>query len=205
MTGEDVLRLAAELGPELVILSLELRRPYVPEVIGKLRHARPDTCIVLAYRELAVSEIERLLLIGVDELLSQPVDLSALLRIVWQRFKINSRAHERHAVGIEVRRADGLSLGRTRNLSEGGMLLEHSQSLTAGQSLLFDLLLPENESVRIRGSVLGVVTTEGPVATPLARVQFEALRGNERQRLATFLERLAKTPAISAGPRRSPP
>jgi|WetSurMetagenome_2_1015567.scaffolds.fasta_scaffold60624_3 DNA-binding response OmpR family regulator len=188
-TGEELLRVAQALRPELTILSLELHDPDTAEIIHELRRQSRKTHLVVTFRELAVPDMQRLTKLGIEDMLPQPVDAVALARLVWLRFKINSRAHERYNVAIDVHRADGLLLGQTRNLSEGGMLLaDLAQPLTSRASLLFGLMLPNDKPVLVRGSILAV---EGQEPSPTwARVRFEQLRGSEQERLAAFLRSL---------------
>ncbi len=190
VTGEEFLRVVAELGPQMAILSLEIHEPDAVEVIRALRWLSPKTHLVVTFRELAIPDMQRLTKLGVEDLLPQPVDPGSLARLVWLRFKINSRAHERYDVALEIHRADGVRLGRTQNLSEGGMLLaDVTQPLTSGASLLFGLMLPNGKPVLVRGSVLAI---EGQVPNPMwVRIQFEQLRGSEQQRLVAFLRGLA--------------
>ena len=191
VTGEELLRVVAELRPQMAILSLELHEPSALEIIRELRRKNPKTHIVVTFRELAVPDMQRLTKLGIEDLLPQPVDPPVLARLVWLRFKINSRTHERYDVALDVHRADGLLIGRTRNLSEGGMLLwDVTQPLTSGLSLLFGLMLPNDKPVLVRGSVLAV---ESQIPNPMwARIQFEQLRGAEQQRLVAFLSDVAR-------------
>ena len=191
VTGDELLRVAAELNPQMALLSLEIHEPDAVEIIRELRQQSPRTHVVVTFRELAVIDMHTLTKLGIEDLLPQPVDSGLLARLVWLRFKINSRAHERYNVALDVHRADGLLLGRTRNLSDGGMLLgDITQPLTGGLSLLFGLMLPNDKPVLVRGSILAV---DDQMPNPIwARIQFEQLRGAEQKRLAEFLRVLAK-------------
>jgi DNA-binding NtrC family response regulator len=196
-TGEQALRVASELRPQLAILSLELREPAVVDIIRELRRHSPQTHIAVTFRELTGPETQRLTKLGIEDLLPQPLDPEALARLVWLRFKINSRAYARYDVARDVRRAGGPLLGRTRNLSEGGMLLgDVTQPITSGLSLLIDLMLPNDQPLRVRGAVLAA---EGQIPSPMwARLRLERLRGSEHERLAVFLHELAEQQALAA-------
>ena len=51
------------------------------------------------------------------------------------------RRHDRYTVTIDVVRADGVTVGRTIDLSEGGSVHGRLHPLTPGESVLIDLPL----------------------------------------------------------------
>jgi len=190
-TRQQLLSLTATARPELLVVALELLGPDAQATLAQLRSAHPGVCIVLTYRELAVARFAELCQLGVTDVLPQPVDAAALFQIVWQHFKISTRRHERHPAAIRVVRADGVLLGRTRNISEGGLSMEMGQPVSVGDSLLVDLMLRDDLPVRVRAHVLAV---EGELKSlMLARLQFDNVRGGERRRLAEFIAKLAPT------------
>jgi CheY-like chemotaxis protein len=188
-TGERALAMVREKKPEMVILSLELQRPETLEVARGIRDSSPGTFVVISFRELAVPTMERLGKLEVGDFMPQPLDFAALFRATSRRFERYFRRHDRHSVTLDVLRADGVLIGRTRNLSEGGMLFDAFHPLTADESLLVDLGL-HDRPLRVRCQVLGV---DGQAPAPVkARVQFENLRGPEQRRLIDFLGGLGR-------------
>jgi DNA-binding NarL/FixJ family response regulator len=67
VTGNELLRLAAKLHPQMAILSLEIHDPSAVEVIHELRRQSPKTHVVVTFRELAVPEMGRLTDLGVED------------------------------------------------------------------------------------------------------------------------------------------
>jgi len=187
-TREQALSLSLTVQPEMLIVALELLEPDALAAIDLLRSAQPQACIVLTFRELAVSTFAQLRQLNVADVLPQPIDASALLRVVWQRFKISTRRYPRYQTTLDVLRPDGELLGRTRNVSQGGLLMDVVHPIAGGDSLLVDLILPAEKPLRVRARVLAA---EGEVPCPMwARLQFDSLRGLDTRRLAEFLARL---------------
>lgn len=186
-SGDDVVRLAGEKRPEVVLLSLELNKPDATAVAKKLQKQHPDIFIMATFRELAVGKMDQLSAAGIEDFLPQPIDFVQLFRTASQRFGLAFRRHERYVVDVPVARVDGVLLGTTADLSEGGISFHCNEPTQAGQSLFVDLLLPgPHTKVRVRCVVLKV----GPGETAeksLAQAQFENLRGQEHQRLLQFL------------------
>jgi len=174
--------------PEMSIVALEMLAPDAARTLAWLRSAQPTTCIVVTFRELAVSTFGQLRKLEVTDVLPQPVDPSALRRIAWQRFNISARRYERFPVELDVFLPDGVLLGRTHNVSEGGLLMDVIQPVAGGDSILVDVALPQDKPLRVRVRVLAA---EGEIPTPMwARLQFENLRGLPQKRLVDFLAHL---------------
>jgi CheY-like chemotaxis protein len=182
-SGRELAQRAEAEQPQMIVMSLELADydPFL--VIETLHRVCPRTLVVATYRELAARQIELLRAAGVVDLHLQPVDTVALYRIASARFKKPFRRHVRLPIALEVRRADGAYFGQTRDLSQGGMLLDAAMLCAVGDSVLVDLMGPDGP-IRVRAVVLDVQEHAGRL-----RAQFEHLRGGEYERLADLLER----------------
>lgn len=182
--ANTVVQVVSEKQPDMIILSLELGDPK--QLIPKLKRAASALFLTCTYRELTVRAMEKLVRLGADEFFSQPLDVVDCFRAASRRFGHHFRRHERYNVSIEVSRLDGVVIGRTRDLSEGGMCMDAIHPLAAGESILCHLALPDaSEPLRLRCVVLQV---EG--AAPMAvsaRLQFKTLRGPEHRRLVHYL------------------
>jgi Tfp pilus assembly protein PilZ len=77
-------------------------------------------------------------------------------------------------------------MGRTRNLSEAGLLLETHRSLQIGQDILITLGL-KNEMIQARGRV---VHTEKPTSDKrhCSGIEFVVIGENERRALKKMIE-----------------
>lgn len=189
-TGGDALDIVESQKPQLLIISLELTRPETIEVIPKIQKSAADTLIMATYRELSVPLMEKLGRLGMDNFLPQPVDATEIYRAASKRFQMHFRRHDRHAVTLEIYRADGVLVGRTRDLSEGGLSMDALHPVHNDESQLLDLMLEDDakKPLRVRCRVLHV---EGqPPAPVLARMQFEKLWGPDHKRLADYIRTL---------------
>jgi CheY-like chemotaxis protein len=184
-TGAKAIDLGGELRPEMAILSLELAKPEAIAVATDLRRSLPDTFIVITFRELTVPVMERLGRLGVDDFMPQPLDLTGVFRVASRHFGVAFRRHDRHPVTVDVQRADGVLIGRTLDLSEGGMRFSAIHPVSSDDSLLVDLMVPGASALRVRCRILEV---EGKPPMPVtARAKFDNLRGRDHERLAAYL------------------
>lgn len=189
---EQLLILANAHKPEVIVVSLELLLPQAREGLSALVKMLPQSLLFVAYRELSLPEINALKKIGIQEFIAHPVQASAIFRAVSHRFAVPVRQHPRFDVQIDVLRADGVQLGQTGNLSLGGMQFFASVPVRPQDSLLVTLHLDGQGVLKVRFRVL--------LAQPLdagrwmVRGQFEHLRGQGLQQLATFLEGKLEAP-----------
>ena len=186
-SGEQALTLVAEIKPEVVVLSLEITRPGVEKLVPKLIKELPDILIVATFRELTVPKMEQLNHLGVDDFVAHPINATEIFRAVSRRFHMPFRQYQRFDVSMDVLRADAVQLGRTLNISEGGILMELNHVLQPGESILVDLVLPDGhpKPLRVRCRMLAV---EGrPPARTTGRMQFENLRGDDHRRMVTYV------------------
>jgi len=188
-TGNEVLKLIAERSPEALVLSLELNHPDASEVVARIAKEKPELFVVATFRELGVPTMDKLGRAGVEDFIPQPIDFTQLFRAASNRFGTPFRRHARYPVTLEVYRADGVLIGKTRDISEGGMQMDCTHPVAEGQSLLLDLALPgEYGRVRVRCDIIAV---EGaPAQTVSARGQFDTLRGETQDRLTAYLAEL---------------
>jgi CheY-like chemotaxis protein len=186
-TAPEALQRAHELTPNVVVFALEMPRTSARAFVPDLLKAAPSTLLVATYRELSVTDMRRLAGLGVAEFVAQPIDIIQIYRAASHHFNVPFRRHDRYSLSLEVFRADGVLIGKTCDISEGGMCLTAYHPIAAGESLLVDLELPAGEkALRIRCLVLGI---EGQApATVRARVQFTKLFGREQRRLLDFLQ-----------------
>lgn len=182
--GEAVAKVA-ETKPEVAVISLEL--PGIPPktLIPRLLEEESNLFILATYRELSVPDMERLSRLGVDEFIPQPIDILQVFRAASRRFNVPFRRHDRYNLACDVFRADGVMIGKTCDVSEGGMCMTALHPTNVGESLLVDIDLGEDKPLRVRCQVLHV---DGTAPAPVrARVQFAQLWGPEQRRLVKFL------------------
>ncbi len=190
--GDEVVELVATQKPQLLVISLEMTRPDTIELIPKLQKASSDLLVIATYRELSVPLMEKLSRLGLSHFVPHPVEITEIFRAASNRFQMHFRRHDRHNVTVEVYRADGVLVGRTRDLSEGGMSMDALHPVHPDESQLFDLQIADGASraLRVRSRILQV---EGTAPAPvLARIQFEKLWGPEHKRLVDYIQTLVK-------------
>lgn len=188
-TGDEVLELIADRDPEALVLSLELSRPDAKEIVAKIAKEKPALFIVATFRELSVPAMDKLGRAGVEDFIPQPVDFTQLFRAASNRFGTPFRRHARYPVTLDVYRADGVLIGKTRDISEGGLQMDCTQPVAENHSLLIDLVLPgEHGRVRVRCDIISVEGT--PPQTVSARGQFHNLRGDQKKRFTAYLTEL---------------
>lgn len=187
-TGVDeALALCQEHQPEVFLFSLELAKVKPEALVPKVLKIVPEALIGASFRELDVSRMEKLGRLGIAEFLAQPIDFVQLYRAASERFGTPFRRHTRFFTNIEVRRADGVRIGTTVDVSMGGLCMKTEQDVSPGQSLLVDLDIPGNDAIRVRCHIL-----ERPedMEESCAHGQFENFRAEEQRRLSAYLETL---------------
>lgn len=187
--GNEVLELVAARDPEALVLSLELSRPDASEVVAKLTKEKPALFIVATFRELGVPTMDKLGRAGIADFIPQPIDFTQLFRAASNRFGTPFRRHARYPVTLEVYRADGVLIGNTRDISEGGLQMDCIHPVAENHSLLIDLVLPgDHGRLRVRCDIISVKGT--PPQTVSARGQFHNLRGEQLERFTAYLSEL---------------
>jgi len=187
-TGEEAIAALKKHKPELLLLSLELREPNIIEVIRVARKKLPRSVIIGTFRELSVPFVEQLKREGLEEFVSHPVRRSQVFSVISRRLGIQTRVHPRFEAAIEVHRADGVFVGKTRNISSEGMLIHTAGPASVDQSLMVYLTLSPTNKIRVRCQVLEV--EQSAPGTTLARAMFERIRGREHECLANFIDDL---------------
>lgn len=188
----EVEELLARQQPELLVLSLELKGAALEAFIAKLQKTTDGPLVIVTYRELSVPRMEELAGLGLEDFVPHPADALQIFRAASRRFHMPFRRHDRFSVTMDVSRADGVAVGRSIDISEGGLCMSAQHPLVEGESILVDLPLPDAvKPLRVRCNILRV---EGQAPTPVTvRMQFARLRGREHRRLVTYLAELAKT------------
>ncbi|MBT6177066.1 MAG: PilZ domain-containing protein [Deltaproteobacteria bacterium] len=186
-TGDDTIKAIKRYKPQIVILSLELQSPSITEVAATIRKKVRRCVAIGTYRELSIPTIEKLKKENVVEFVAQPAKRSEIFRIVARRCGVQTRVHPRFEASIEVHRADGVLIGKTRNLSREGMLIRTIHPAVVNQSLFVKLSLPTQE-LRLRCRILDAEPTSG--GGTIARAMFEQVRGPERMTLFRYIDHL---------------
>lgn len=194
--SREALELAQTHLPEVAVLSLELEKK-VEDHVAQIIDAVPEIFVIGTYRELSMPGMQKLGTFGVADLLSQPVDALQIFRAASKRFQLPFRRHDRYAVSLDVFRADGVLIGRSVDLSEGGMCLAAMHPMNPSESILIDVAL--NDAARPLRVRCLVVHVEGQAPAQVrAHLQFTKLWEPEHQRLVTYLAKLPQDQKMTA-------
>jgi len=187
-TGGEALGLVGTHKPAMCLLSLEIARPEATEIAPQLLAVHPKLFIVATFRELALPLMGRLEKVGIEDFIPQPIDYTELFRAASDHFGMPFRRHARYPITLEVFRMDGVLIGKTRDISAGGLMMDCIHPAQAEQSLLVDIALTDETKVRVRCQI---IAAEGqPPIAMTARGQFQNLRGDEYRKLMGFLAEL---------------
>lgn len=191
--GRETIETVKAIGPELLLLSLELPDLEAPEILSGIRRSTVEPFVIATYRELSVHGLKELGRFGIGELAPHPLDVTSVYRAASHHFGRHFRRHTRHRVELRVTRVDGAAIGVTRDLSEGGMLVALEREVTVGMSQLWEVALTDGHAkpFRARCAVLGVDTSEGTQTA--ARVEFEKVVGPDLTRISSFLRSLEES------------
>jgi uncharacterized protein (TIGR02266 family) len=167
-TGEELVRLATQVRPAMIIFDADRLEAALEPTIAHLRRSpllRTTPLIATAAR---VTEMERRLRAsGVDLVLAKPVDTPHLYRVL-RLLGPESGLDVRVAVGAEARyTADGGErTGRVANVSRGGLYLAAESLSAPGSTLALQVHLPGfPEPIALTGAVRWV--NEGAQAPDL--------------------------------------
>ena len=185
--GEQTLALVAELQPEVLVASLEIKRPAIDKLIPRIIKIAPEILIIATFRELTVPQMEQLSHLGIDDFITHPINATEIFRAVSRRFHLPFRQFPRFDTQLKVHRTDGALLGETLNISEGGLRIKLLAHLAVDESIMLALDLPDapGKPMRARFRVLAIEAPTG--GQTVARGYFDNLRGEEQRRLATYV------------------
>lgn len=155
-TGEDLVRLAAQVRPVMIILDADRLGASLRQTVAHVRRSTMPRTTPLVATTARMTEMEwRLKGSGVDLVLAKPVDRQqfyGVLRLLGPASGLDVRV----AVGTEVPyAADGLDrTGRVANLSRGGLYLAAEPRAPVGTRLTVQLRLPGfAQAIPVTGTV----------------------------------------------------
>ncbi len=185
-TGEEVLRRARAVKPDLILLDAEMTGFKKCCRLIKLDLELRDTPVVVIGGGLEG-----------DAAVQRPITQENLLEAMRQCVRLVERSCQRLLASLEVEytRGDSAGKGVTKDISAGGMFLKSSEELVGGDELLLSFELP-NEDWPLRGIDGEVVRTvpRNPDSHLIAGagIRFRGLLPRHRLALAGFVERGAR-------------
>jgi len=158
-SGRDILDLAARERPVAAVLGYDLKDVSGDEVCRRLKRTLDPPPAVLVVGPASPPEAAlRCSLAGCDEYLFSPVEPGALLTRLSSYLGIRFRVHPRRPLVVPVSHGRILRefLGHTRDLSEGGALIESILKPGAGRRLVLRVYPDDLEALELRAVVLRV-------------------------------------------------
>ena len=154
-SGDEVLAMAREKSPDLILMDYEMQGMNGDEVCRAVK-ADPKLRaipVIIISQHYSKEILERCLQAGCVDYLTKPVDQSVILRRVSEVLNISDRRHIRATVMVTIDRGVTKTqfLGKALNISESGLFLETTRPLEIGSSFKISFLLPRVEQ-RVTGT-----------------------------------------------------
>lgn len=164
--GEEAVRVATASRPHLVLLDLEMPGMDGVAACAAMRDvpALAATPIIIMSARGDEKTRERCLKAGCTEFVVKPEKPEELLGLVARILAVRKRGSERITVVFDVKGEGGEHqvIGRARDLSAGGMLLETAAPLAAGATLKVEFYLPRTKTqIRATAEVTRVAAIPG--------------------------------------------
>ena len=191
-TGEEILDLARREPPDAVIINYYLPGPKGDEVCKALRRSQNAARLpILIVGPVEPRDIgERCREAGCDDYIASPATPNALLRRLAGSLGLQFRLHARvpAVISLSFGRIISEFLGYSKDISEGGILVETNLEIDRGRRLYVRIYLDErDEPLVTRATVLRV--DRGPEEDQyLLGMQFHDLTSGAASRLRDYIE-----------------
>lgn len=190
-TGADALEILSREHVDLLVLD-----PHLPDLLGEhvIRAIRstPEmrTMAILMVTAMGRQDaVEGCMAEGCNALLYKPVSRQTLCATVEQLLSVPARRHVRTLVRLQVEGTEGSRafFGNTVNLSVGGMLVESTTDMAAGECMDLRFHLPgDADPVVVLARVLRVQEASMSESAAFA-LAFEHLEERDRRRIEAFV------------------
>ncbi len=190
-SGREVLDLAARERAAAAVLGFDLEDLGADEVCRNLKKSlHPTPAVLIVGPGRSPDAARRCRDAGCDDYLVSPVDPPALLTRLASHLRIHFRIHPRRRVVVSVSygRVIREFLGYTRDLGEGGALIESVLKPGPGRRLVLRLY-PEGQDALVLPAVLLRVQPSVDHGQNLLGAQFLAPQAAERARLKDLIGR----------------
>jgi CheY-like chemotaxis protein len=189
--GGEILELAARLAPDAVLIEYGLPDRAGDEVCRDIKRAGGRTPVLIIGPAQPPSIREACREAGCDDFLEIPIApnlvLSRLAAFLGIQFRLHARVPA--VVSISSGRVISEFLGYTRDISEGGLLVEAAVRMDEGRRLHLRLYLEDQERpVRAPATVLRVEPVTGEERY-LIGMRFSALEPVASERIREFIRR----------------
>ncbi len=161
-TAADIMDLARENHPSLIILDFEMEEMNAPEICRRLkRNDSTQRIPVIITTSREPEKIRRQCLLAGATVIVPKEGRDGLLRNMTQVLGLPQRAHVRTSCNFQVGIDDGgeLADGLAQNISQSGLYLSVRKILRGGAAIRLSFLLPGSaEKVEILGEVVRIET-----------------------------------------------
>jgi CheY-like chemotaxis protein len=199
-SGEEAVKIAREGQPDLILLDFIMPDMMGDEVCRRLK-AETDTKkipIMIVSTSASKEDIDRCFAAGAMDYVTKPINAQEVLAKAAHILQVPQRVHSRFAVNIKV---EGEAMARSftgtsRNISQGGLLLECGEPIKDGVHLSLELPInPDQSSLAFHGEA---VRSDPDQLTNLSLVaiKFTDVTAKQEQALAAFISRNNKIPVV---------
>jgi len=190
-TGKDALGLAREHHPDLILLDYNMPDMMGDAILAELKGSGETASIPVMMVTTSSKEehVQKCMAAGADEYVTKPINAQELLSKAASLLNIPQRVHRRIPVRVEVAgETEGASFtGWSRNISQGGVLLECGQNVAPGAVLTLSLpIMDEGENLHLHGRAVRTDRDESQGLTLLG-VQFLEPTPDQQRVLKEFL------------------
>lgn len=188
--GEEALKIAREQKPHLILLDLEMPKMDGAAACTAMRKdpSLVATPIIIMSASGSEETRQKCLNAGCTEFVIKPEKPDELLGIVARILSVKQRAATRITVVFNVTgNLKGRQVvGRARNLSATGLLLESNAEIPVGATLDLELFLPKNpNAIKVKGTVARVM--KGEAGAHEAGITFVDLGQSDQEQLLEFI------------------
>jgi DNA-binding response OmpR family regulator len=193
-SGEEIIDLARRDPPDAIVMNYYLAGLKGDEVCHTLKRTEPTSRaappILIVGPTQPMEIVERCRASGCDDFIGSPAGPNVLLQRLAAALGLQFRLHARlpAVISISFGRIVSEFLGYSKDISEGGILVETTLPIDRGRRLFLRLFLDEsNEPIVTKATVLRVETIPDE-SQYLLGMQFQPLAPETAHRLRSYIQ-----------------
>lgn len=196
-TGEEIIELARRFTPDAILMNYYLgglKGDEVCRILKRVPDEPPPPLLIVGPNE-PTDIAERCRQAGCDEFIGSPASPNILLQRLAVSLGVQFRLHARVQAVLSVSFGQVISefLGYSKDISEGGILLESTLPIDRGRRLHMKIFLDEDDQpVVTKATVLRVDRAEDEGDRYLLGLQFQALDPHGAGRLREYIRSKAE-------------
>lgn len=198
-SGRQAIEIASKHQPDLILLDFIMPDMMGDEVIKKLKSgdATRTIPVMVVSTSADKKDIDKCFAAGAEDYVTKPINAQEVLAKAANMLNIPQRVHTRVPVRIQVEGEAGgkVFTGYTRNVSKGGLLVEHQDSIPEGQRVTMGLPIMEGGAqLHLHGQVVRDEMDQAQ-RLHLIGIQFFNITATQTSALSEFIQSCKKTEA----------